>query len=168
MGNKIISIVTTLVVAFSATSLFAQRFTVENVRFQQRQDSRVIVAYDLKGDSKKKFTVFLSLYIPETKKWVQLGGSSLFGDVGKNVRPGRDKRIGWDLLADVPDGLHGENFVFAVDAYLQRETKKWPLIISGLVAAGGGTALLLLSGGSSTPQPTPPDLPGPPPLPGTQ
>jgi hypothetical protein len=71
------------------------------------------------------------------------------------------------LPAAIPDGLHGENFMFAVDAYLQREPKRWPLIISGLAAAGGGTALLLLSGGSSSPQRTAPDLPGPPDLPGT-
>ncbi len=152
----------------AAANLSAQKLTVENVRFQQRKDSKVVVAYDLIGDPKKKYTVVLSLYIPETKKWLRLAGKTVIGDVGKNVRPGRGKRIGWNLLTDIPDGLHGENFVFAVDAYVQREAKKWPLIISGLAAAGGGTALLLLSAGSSSPQRTAPDLPGPPDLPGMQ
>jgi hypothetical protein len=154
---------------FAATSnLTAQKLAVENVRFQQRKDSKVIVAYDLAGDSKKKYTVLLSLYIPQTKKWVRLAGRTVIGDVGRDIQPGRGKRIGWDLPADVPGGLNGEDFMFAVDAYLQREAKKWPLIVTGLAAAaGGGTALLLLSGGSSGSSATLPDLPGPPDLPGT-
>jgi hypothetical protein len=144
--------------------LQAQTLAVENVRFQQEIDSKVVVTYDLIGKTSQKYTVILSIFIPGSRKKVPISMRSLNGAVGKAVSPGKDLEIVWDLNQDYPDGLEGEGFRFIVDAYIQQKSgsNKWPWIVVGIAAAGGAAILLT---GSSTTVAEEPDLPTPPILP---
>ena len=161
--TKPIFIAAILLASLTTTmELRGQELVVKNVRFTQRDDSSVIVNYDLIGDPSKKYTVKLSIYMPDTRETIPLEGQSLFGNVGKNVQTGRAKKIGWDLLKDNPEGLHGSDFVFVVDAYTQKGGDKLSWLFVWLAAVGGGTAYFLIPRSEDTEL----DLPEPPALPG--
>ena len=145
----------------------AQSLAVENVRFKQEIDSKVVVSYDLLGKKSQKYIIILSIFSPQSRKKVPLSNKSLSGDVGKAVSPGRGLEIVWVLRNDYPDGLEGEGFRFIIDAYIQQKSAgKWPWIVAGIAAAGGAVVLLTVSS-TATPL-TEPDLPSPPVLPPNQ
>ncbi len=144
---------------------FAQSLTVENVRFEQQIDHRVVVHYDLIGESAKEYTVVLSLFNPESRKKIPLTGKSVQGESGRGVKPGRDLKIIWDLKQDFPGGLDGQDFRFVVDAFIEKKVgggKGLPWFIIGAAAAGGGTLLYFTSRIAGAQER---DLPGPPALP---
>ncbi|MFQ5627411.1 MAG: hypothetical protein ACE5I1_01520 [bacterium] len=144
-----------------------QSLAVENVRFKQDVDSKVVVSYDLLGKKSQKYIVILSIFNPQSREKVPLSGKSLSGDVGKAVSPGRDLEIVWDLKTEYPDGLKGEGFRFIIDAYIQQKAaSKWPWIVAGIAAVGG--AAVFLTGSSVATPPEAPDLPSPPVLPPNQ
>ena len=137
----------------------AQSIAVENVRFSQQVDHRVVVTYDLLGDSKKRYNVILSLLNPTSRKKVPLSSKNLSGAVGKKVKPGKDLQIVWDLKKDYPDGLEGERFRFIIDAYWRKKTgaRRFSWFLVG-AAAGGGALLYYttkngIGGGADLPRP---------------
>ncbi|NIR68940.1 hypothetical protein GWN75_00705 [candidate division KSB1 bacterium] len=160
-------IVVELLTGILFTQLQANELAVRNVRFYQQQDGQIIVLYDLIAQLGKEYTIILSLFASDKKVTIPLNSGAVFGDVGKDVSPGRNKEIRWDLLKDKPNGLHGHNFVFIVDAYPQKEPSQLPMLLGVLGAVGGGVTFLVLNSGSSEPSLTGPDLPGPPDLPGS-
>ena len=166
--NRFPRMILTLLAGFAfAPAAQSQTLDVENVRFTQNADAKVVVQYDLLGKASEEYTVILSVFIPESRKKIPLSTRSLTGDVGQAVRPGRGLEIEWDLKRDFPNGLEGDGFRFIIDAYvMQKKASKWPWIAAG-VAAIGGTALLL-SGASSSGAGNNADLPAPPTLPTNQ
>lgn len=140
----------------------AQSLGVENVRFSQEINSKVTVTYDLLGKPSEKYSVSLSVFIPQSRRKIPLTGSSVRGAIGGSVSPGKNLQIEWDLKNDFPNGLKGDGFRFIVDAYIQQKRSKWPWFMAGL-AAVGGTALLLSGSGSGAADHS--DLPAPPSLP---
>lgn len=134
-----------LVLVFRTTAP-AQQPGVENVTFEEIGDS-VIVHYDLHGPDQKRFRVRL-LVSEDSGATFSILPRAISGDVGRNTLTGIGKRIVWQMKKDFPGGLYGEDFVFAVDAVIQRRSK-WPYIAAG---AGilGGTVLLLTSGKRDT------------------
>jgi hypothetical protein len=163
---KAIIILRLLITLF--THLHASELRVENVHFDQQQDGQVVVLYDLIGRPGKKYTIILSLFSRDRQLMIPLTKGAVFGDVGKDISPGRNKQIRWDLLKDKPTGLYGNNFVFVVDAYSQQETRKSPILLGVLGAVGGGVTFLILNSGSSKLASPGPDLPEPPDLPGSR
>jgi len=117
--------------------LHSQDLAVKNTKFKQQKDGKVLVTYDLLDNPSQKHTINLSLFLPKSKKTVVLAPQNLAGDFGKGIRIGNDKKITWDLLKDFPKGLHGEGFVFEVDAYVQRGGSKLPWIVGGLAVTSG-------------------------------
>lgn len=148
--------------------LLAQTLAVENVRFKQEIDSKVVVTYDLLGKSSQTYVVILSIFSPESRKKVPISLGSLTGAVGKTVSPGKGLEIIWDLYKDYPGGLEGEGFRFIVDAYIQQKSggSKWPWIVAGIAAAGG--VVYLLNNAPSSAVEAELDLPTPPILPPNQ
>lgn len=85
---------------------------VENVRAQQRARSRVVdVWYDLVSDTGGVFEVSLAI----GGGGVEPPLSTVGGDCGADIEPGRNKRIEWDAGADWP-GRVGSNFTATVTA----------------------------------------------------
>jgi hypothetical protein len=156
-----------LIISFS-TLTFSQK--LENVQFKQ-DGKKIVITYDLVGvEDSKTFEVQVEMS--------QDGGitftttpKTLTGDVGKEVKPGKSKKISWDVLKDIAE-LRGTDFVFKViagEAGTAGEEKTveskggvptW-VWIGGGVAVAGGAAAILLGGKKSNGTTTPPipDLP---------
>jgi hypothetical protein len=80
--------------------------SMQNVRFNQAGE-KIVIYYDLtdKSGSKNLFTV--SVYYTLNNGIIYIPLESVFGDAGKNVSPGNDKKIIWNVLNDVNE-LSGE------------------------------------------------------------
>lgn len=106
---------------------------VENVRAQQRARSRVVdVWYDLVAPEGGVFEVSLAI----GGGGVEPPLSTVGGDYGADIEPGRNKRIEWDAGADWP-GHAGSNFVATVTATKMEEEDTGPS--KGMVRIPGGT-----------------------------
>lgn len=106
--------------------------SVENVRAQQRARSRVVdVWYDLVAPEGGVYEVSLAIGGEE-----ELPISSVGGDIGADIEPGRNKRIEWDAGADWP-GRAGSNFVATVTATRMEVADTGPS--RGMVRIPGGT-----------------------------
>lgn len=125
----------TLILLISNTILRAQELKVRNVRFEEIGET-VMVKYDLDGMTEKKYKISLSLS-DDFGKTFKIKPRTVYGDVGKNIQPGESKQITWYLLRDFPEGLHGDGFVFAVDAELQKGGTKLPFYMLGAGVVGG-------------------------------
>ena len=118
------------------SDVFAE--AVKDVRFRT-EGNQVEVFYTLVGEGEYEVSLQLS---NDGGRTFLLVPHSLSGDVGSAVEPGRNKRIIWDVLKDVPR-LEGDAFVFKVTASQpgNRLDKKWLL---GLAAVGGGATVYAL------------------------
>ena len=107
--------------------------SVENVRAQQRARSRVVdVWYDLVAPEGGVYEVSLAI----GGDGVEPPLSSVGGDWGADIEPGRNKRIEWDAGTDWP-GKAGSNFVATVTATKMEEEDTGPS--KGMVRIPGGT-----------------------------
>lgn len=133
---------------------------VENVHFTQEQDT-ITVFYDLLARSdKSRFNVELLLSVDDEEAYT-ITSSSLSGDIGEKVPPGKDQQIKWNVLRDFPRGIQKENIRFIVHANKINSSKKtWLYIVAGSLAVGAGTALGILIGGGDSGLPGPPGRPG--------
>lgn len=139
---------------------------VENVRFTQEQDM-VTVFYDLLARSdKSNFDVELLLAINDEEAYT-IDSPSLSGDVGKNVSPGKNQQIKWNVFRDFPRGIQGENIRFIVNAQkMDNSNKTWLYVTLSTLAVGAGVALAVFLGGGEGGGEG--GLPGPPGRPGMQ
>jgi hypothetical protein len=107
---------------------------VSNVRFEDRGET-ISVRYDLSGQYGKKYRIVLSLS-DDNGRTFAIKPETVSGDVGGNMNPGRSKEIIWQVKRDFPYGLKGSDFVFAVDAEMQKGGRKWPYFVGAAVAGG--------------------------------
>ena len=84
-----------------------------DAKFRQAAN-KVIIEYDLKG-IQNSYYVFLKCSDDGGKNF-NIIPKTISGDVGKNIKPGKNKKIVWDALKDFPKGLHGDQFVFSIIA----------------------------------------------------
>ena len=127
---------------FIAANAWPQNPQVTDVRFEQNGE-QIVIRYNLNGKPGKKHTVAVELS-DDNGKTFRIKPVSVEGDVGKDVRTGSGKSIIWNMQKDFPHGLEGEDFVFAVNARLQKGGKTWPYLL-GLAAAGGAGAYYFMS-----------------------
>ena len=119
------------VLAWGALEVRAES-RVENVRVQQRARSKVVVVwYDLVSDAGGLFDVALAI----RGDGVELPLSTVDGDIGEDVKPGRNKRIEWNAGLDWA-GQRESNFVATVTATRMDETETR---LKGMVRIPGGT-----------------------------
>ena len=113
---------------------------VSNVNFTTEND-RVIVAYDLQGNEKIKYTVCLTVSC-DFGMTFSLVPVHIRGAVGaRSVQPGFRRQIVWEYLKDFPEGLAGDSYVFSVEAFEEKPRSWWPYMAAGLLA-GGLTAVV--------------------------
>lgn len=113
---------------------FSQQLQVKNVRFESAGEI-VKIHYDLFGEPGKRYKI--SLKLSENNGYTyNIRPKMISGDVGKNISVGKNKEVEWHMHKDFPSGLTGDEFVFAVDAELQKG-RKWPyyLLGTGVVAS---------------------------------
>jgi hypothetical protein len=121
--------------------VLAQNPEVVNVRFEQN-GNQIVIQYDLAGKIGKKYTVS-AVSSDNGGRTYGIELYSVKGDIGRNISPGYGKTITWDMLKDYPRGLEGDDFVFAVNAKLQKSSKKWPYLL-GAAAVGGAVIYAIL------------------------
>ncbi len=86
---------------------------IANVRFHQKGNA-VIITYDLENGGRPcNISVKCST---DGGGHFDIRPETVSGDVGKNIAPGEAKKIRWDVLKDIPAGLHSDRIVFQVKA----------------------------------------------------
>ena len=109
--TKYIFILLIIITGFAGL-VFGQ--TIENVRFRQTEDDKVVISYNIAGGEGQTFEVSLSVSDDGGQNYLIIP-RTVSGDVGKNVKGGRSKTITWDVLSDIRR-LEGNSFVFKVTA----------------------------------------------------
>ena len=126
----------------------SQQLEVKNLSF--KSDGNVVtIKYDLEGMVNKKYKTYIRLS-NDSGKTFTVRPKTISGDIGKNIYPGINKKITWNFSKDFPDGLEGENYVFAVDAELQKRSLL-PYFAVG-VPIIGGAVYYLINGSEKDPQ----------------
>jgi len=85
---------------------------ISNVDFRQ-ETNMVIITYDFAGN-KSDYHVAVKCSRDGGAKF-DIIPKAVSGDVDKNVKPGKKKKIYWDVLKDFPQGLSGDSFAFRVE-----------------------------------------------------
>ena len=134
MQSLKICLIIGLMLCCLSSSLFSQQLSVKNVRFESNGNI-VKIHYDLSGLPDKKYKISLKLSNDNGISY-NIRPKTTEGDVGKNIRAGNNKEIKWNMYKDFPDGLAGDEFVFAVDAVLQKRAL-WPYFVAGIPIIGG-------------------------------
>jgi len=127
---------------------------VENVSYKV-SGSKVIINYDLIGNSKQLYKVSLILrrtsstdvkYVPKT----------VTGDIGEGKFAGEGRQIIWDIEKDFPGGLSGEDYYFIIQAEKVNPSSSDFLLWTGLgVAAAAAIVTYIVVGnqnGTSNPE----------------
>ncbi|MFQ6115537.1 MAG: formylglycine-generating enzyme family protein, partial [bacterium] len=109
--------------------------SIENIRFHQAEDDRVIVNYDIVGGKDQRFEVSL-LVSDEGGQTFYIQPRSVTGDVGKDVEGGRGKQIIWEVLSDIRR-LQGDAFIFKVIAKPDRPRLDQTLGLEWIFVKGG-------------------------------
>ena len=150
MKNKKCFVLTCLIsFLVSCFPAFSQQLEVQNVSF--KSDGKVVtITYDLEGSVNKKYKTSLKLS-KDGGGTFSVQPKTLNGDIGKNISAGKNKEITWNFTKDFPSGLEGEDYVFAVDAQLQKRAL-WPYFLAGVPIIGG--AVYYITKGTEKEQPT--------------
>lgn len=92
---------------------------MQNVRFNQAGE-KILIFYNLNDISGEKKSFFVKVFytLDGGRTYVPL--KSVYGDIGKDVDPGKDKKVIWNVLNDT-DELAGE-IQFKVTAFPQKVT----------------------------------------------
>jgi hypothetical protein len=80
--------------------------SVLNVRFNQAGE-KIVIYYDLAGKPGSRDLFTVSIYYTTDNGISYIPLQSVFGDVGRNVSQGNDKKVIWNVLNDVNE-LSGE------------------------------------------------------------
>ena len=146
-----------LILCFSASPSFSQQLKVENVSFES-VGNIVKIKYDLSGDYNKKYKISIRLS-DDNGKTFTIFPDFTKGDIGKNMKPGNSKQITWYMYKEYPNGLAGNEFVFAIDAELQKGSK-WYYYAIGTAGLAGGVLYYLTHDEKTTTGSIVIDIPG--------
>ena len=141
----------------------ADRPRLENIRFEVA-GRMVYIYYDLIAPSDRTYIVRVTLHRTSNIGF-EYKPVNVSGDVGPGVYPGVNRRIGWNIIREFPQGLEGEDMYFVV------ETDEPPSggIPAGYFIAGGAvliggivTAIILSNRSTKSAPPGPSGFPPPP------
>ncbi len=135
----------------------------EKIRYISVQaDGPVIeIRYDLlPGREDKKYTVTIEIS-DDGGRTYDVEPYMITGDLGRDIIPGRHKRIVWMIEREFPNGLDLDRYEFRITANQQGIGRNLLYILAGAVVAGGSTAAYFIFGGDDEddPFPTPPGRP---------
>jgi len=137
----------------------SQSDALANVRLRREED-RLVVQYDLEGDS-DEYEVELLLSTDGGTSFEPLP-ETVEGQVGEEVVPGPDRQIVWAALEDFPQGFSGSGNQLRVAVEPDGGGGVLWVLGSALVAGAGATAAAVLgvfggeSGGGGLPDSPPP------------
>jgi hypothetical protein len=108
------------------------------------QDTQIVITYDLIGKQGKDYKVEL-LFSASGGRSFDYEPQAVSGAVGKDLSPGPNKTVTWNVLQDFPDGIQSPNAQFKL-LYKKQGGGAWGWFIGALVAGGGGTAAGIATG----------------------
>lgn len=136
----------------------ADKVEVSNIHFEV-VGNNVNIYYDLHGPANGEFTV--SVILKRDTSSFEYAPIIITGDIGEVDGSGVSKKMTWNILKEIPQGLEGGDFYFRVRVeFVPPTSYTWLYITGGAVVAGGAAALLLL--GSSSKDVANQDYPLPP------
>lgn len=119
---------------------------VTNVRVERQGRINIFIEYDLEGSSSDLYTVTLTVK-SKTDSLYSYTPINVIGDVGANIRPGKNKRISWRISDEFPPVLGTPDAQFVVRAIPpKREGGSTELYVAGGAALlGVALAIVFLS-----------------------
>lgn len=124
---------------------YANDESVQNVSAYV-EDSSIVIHYDLLPEQmEKKYTVSIDIS-GDGGLTYDVTPRMIAGDLGRDILPGRNKRIVWIIERDFPAGIDLERYDFRITAKRQGFNRNILYAIIGAVVAGGGTAAYFLFG----------------------
>lgn len=91
---------------------YEQKVRISNVHSKQEGSKNVIIRYDFKG-AKENYDVTIRCS-GNNGETFGIIPKAVSGDVGRNVKPGKNRKIVWDVQQDFPEGVSNE-FLFKVE-----------------------------------------------------
>lgn len=127
---------------------------VSNVRVSKQGRINVFIEYDLAGDPDDLYTVSLRVKLASDTSFTYTP-VNVIGDVGANVRPGKNRRISWRTSDEYIPALDREDVQFAVVAISSRPPGPGAelYIAGGAGVLGLALAIILLSSNKAEQQP---------------
>ncbi|MBI3193618.1 MAG: hypothetical protein HYZ34_04000 [Ignavibacteriae bacterium] len=131
--------------------------SVSNIRFEQL-DERVIITYDLSGNSSNRYDVSILL---KKKSDPSFGFEPklLTGNIGGGIACGENLAVVWSNDEEIPDDLRNGDYYFVGYASEVEESSISPWIWIGAVLIVGGIVYLIVS---KSKEETPNEFPTPP------
>lgn len=118
---------------------------VRNVR--AAVDGRTIeIRYDLLPEQENgRYTVSIEISDNGGRTY-EVVPHMIAGDLGRDITPGRNKRIVWMVERDFPRGIDIDRYEFSISAKRQGFNRNILYVLLGAVVAGGGTAAYFIFG----------------------
>lgn len=157
-GRKIpvfILVVTLLLYSINVT-VFAQdaneEFFVTNVRVERQGRINIFIEYDLGGSPDDQYAISLAIKSKSdsTYSYTPL---NVIGDIGPNIRTGKNKRISWRISDEYPAILSSADVRFVIKAVPPKSSDgNTELFIAGGAAiVGVALAIVFLSSNKAGP-----------------
>lgn len=148
--------------------IFSQDLKVRNISFSTDSSNRVIIFYDLQGDTAEVYNV--KLYTREVlssgeAKLIEVDTNKIFGDRGFGKYAGTDRKIIWNALPKNVTSLEKNEIVFEIIPEKTSGTP-WYYYVGGALLLGGAAAVLTLKSNDEEQPNTFVDFGTPPPRPG--
>ncbi len=159
-----------VILAFLAFSIQVVAFAgddedtyVTNVRVERQAKINVFIEFDLEGSADDLYTVSLTIKskVDSAYSYTPI---NVIGDVGANIRPGKNKRISWRTSDEYPAVLATPNVEFVVKAVPPptQGASTELFIAGGAAVVGVALAIVLLSSNKADPTQTNNEFPQPP------
>jgi len=126
---------------------------VSNVRVSKQGRINVFIEYDLAGDPDELYTVSLRVKLASDTSFTYTP-LNVIGDIGANVRPGKNRRISWRTSDEYIPALDKPDVQFVVSAVAPRSGPGSELYIAGGAGVLGlALAIILLSSNKAEQEP---------------
>ncbi|HXF99299.1 MAG TPA: hypothetical protein VNL69_00875 [Bacteroidota bacterium] len=127
---------------------------VTNVRVSKQGRINVFIEYDLLGDPDDLYTVSLRVKLASDTSFTYTP-VNIIGDIGANVRPGKNRRISWRTSDEYIPALDREDVQFVVTAISMRPPGPGAelYIAGGAGVLGLALAIILLSSNKAEQEP---------------
>lgn len=102
MKSTIKLIVLLIINAFGTSQLFSQTAVIENVQYYfEKTSKQIVITYDISNyEEDNTFNIEL-LFIDGKNQKIE--PKSVTGDIGINIKGGKNKKINWDLYNDISE-----------------------------------------------------------------
>ncbi len=119
---------------------------VSNVRINKQGKINIFIEYDLAGSGDEMYSVALAVRVKSDSTF-SYTPINVIGDIGANIRPGKNKRISWRISDEYIPALDKDDVQFAIVATApQVEGGNTGLYVAGGAAVVGlALAIVLLS-----------------------